>query len=286
MPCGLARALAGLLLVGLVGAVMLRLLERQLVYIPSRLPADAPPPPLEHGRVEDVTLEAADGVRLHAWYVASRRPARPTPVLLHFHGNAGNILDRAEHADAFAARGLDVLLLSYRGYGKSGGTPSETGLYRDADAAYDYLVEVRGVPPERIVAYGQSLGSAVAVDLAARRPAGGLIVESGFTSAPELGRRLYPFLPEFVFRWMAHRFASVEKIARVRAPVLVVHGLQDEIVPVEMGRRLYETARAPKEWYELPGAGHNDTWSVGGDAYYERLATFARRVAGGETAGR
>lgn len=258
---------------------MLGVLERQLIYFPAPLPREMPPPDLAHGTAEDAYLRTEDGVTVHGWYVtASRGPDGRRPVVLHFHGNAGNILDRADHLDALAARGLDVFILSYRGYGKSEGTPSEAGLYRDAEAAYAYLVGERAVEPGRVVPYGQSLGSAVAVELATRRPVGGLILESPFTSAPELGRTFYPLLPAFVFDRLEHRFDSLSKIGGVRAPLLVIHGERDEIVPLGMGRRLFEAAPGPKEWYGIPHAGHNDTFWVGGDAYYDRIAAFARRA--------
>lgn len=257
---------------------MLGVIERQLIYFPAPLPRELPPPELAHGSAEDVYLRTGDGVTVHGWYVRSSRAQAEPPLLLHFHGNAGNILDRRDHADDLAARGVDVFLLSYRGYGKSGGTPSEQGLYLDAEAAYAHLTGERGVVPRRIIAYGQSLGSAVAVELATRREVGGLILESPFTSAPELGRRFYPFLPGAVFDRMEHRFDSLAKIGRVTAPLLVIHGERDEIVPVDMGRRLFEAAPGPKEWYGIPHAGHNDTYWAGGPAYYDRIAEFARRA--------
>ena len=259
---------------------MLRVLERQLIYFPSSLPREMPPPDLPHGTAEDAYFTTEDGVTVHGWYVTAHdAPEGSRAVVVHFHGNAGNILDRADHVDALAARGVDVFILSYRGYGKSEGEPSEAGLYEDAEATYAYLVGERGIEPSRVVPYGQSLGSAVAVELATRHPVGRLILESPFTSAPELGRRFYPFLPDFIFDRLEHRFDSLSKIGRVRAPLLVIHGEQDEIVPVEMGRRLYEAAPEPKEWYAIPHAGHNDTPWVGGDAYYDRIAAFARRAA-------
>lgn len=261
---------------------MLGALERQLIYFPSPLPREMPPPDLAHGTAEDAYLTTGDGVTVHGWYVTARdapeRAEGGRPVVVHFHGNAGNILDRADHIDALASRGLDVFILSYRGYGKSEGAPSEAGLYEDAEAAYAYLVSERGIEPGRIVPYGQSLGSAVAVELATRRAVGGLVLESPFTSAPELGRKFYPLLPDFLFERLEHRFDSLSKIGRVRVPLLVIHGERDEIVPVGMGRRLYEAAPGPKEWYAIPHAGHNDTYWVGGDAYYDRIGAFARRA--------
>lgn len=268
---------------------MLHVLERRFIYFPAALPEDLAPPELVHAVAEDVRLRTDDGVSLHGWYAKATRPAAPQPpVLLHFHGNAGNILDRVELLDRLAAVGLDILIIDYRGYGKSGGAPSEEGLYRDADAAYGALVRDRGVPAGRVVLHGQSLGAAVAIDLATRRTVAGLIVEAGFTSAPDLGRRFYGFLPGFVFDRLRNRYDALTKIAQVQAPTLVVHGTADEIVPLDMGRRLFEAAPGPKELYLVEGAGHNDAHWVGGDAYYRKIAEFALQAVaqqGGAGAG-
>lgn len=266
---------------------MLRVLERRFIYFPTPLADELSPPLLGHAVAEDVWLRTEDGVSLHGWYVRTARPAAPQPpVLLHFHGNAGNILDRVEFLDRLTAVGLDILIFDYRGYGKSRGAPSEEGLYRDADAAYGSLVQARGVPAGRVVVHGQSLGAAVAIDLAARRPVAGLVVEAGFTSAPDLGRRFYRFLPDFVFQRLRNRFDALRKIGRVQVPTLVIHGTADEIVPLDMGRQLFEAASGLKELYLVEGAGHNDTHWVGGDAYYRKIAEFAVEAVAREGAAR
>jgi pimeloyl-ACP methyl ester carboxylesterase len=225
-----------------------------------------------------VWLRSADGVNLNAWHVCTDAPRVGT--LLFFHGNGGNLSHRAGHVEGMAAQGLDVLLLDYRGYGKSGGVPSERCLYADAEAAYAWLVGERGVSPEEIVLFGESLGAAVATEMATRHDAAALVIESGFTSVREVGKMAYPFLPGFAFDRLGHRYDSLGKLPGIRVPVLVVHGGSDEIIPVEMGRRLFAAANPPKHWMQIEGAGHNDLPEVGGERYLRALGEFARAVTG------
>lgn len=274
-----AGVLAAVILFWAGGELMLEGLERQLIYYPTRARSDMPTPPIpDVDRVEEVWLRAEDGVRIHGLQVGGGTDAVD---LLFLHGNAGNLYDRLDNVAALARSGFRVLILDYRGYGKSEGRPAEGGLYRDADAAYRYLTEDRGVEPGRLVVFGRSLGSAVAIDLAAREPLGALIAESAFTSARAMARRHYWWIPDLVLRSMSHELDSLEKVARLEVPVLFAHGTHDRIVPIEMGRTLFDAAPQPKGWYEIPGAGHNDTWLTGGREYIERLTTFARRHAGG-----
>jgi uncharacterized protein len=193
--------------------------------------------------------------------------------LLVCHGNAGNLseFDRPVHYAGLRQLGLNLLAFDYRGYGESGGTPSEAGLYRDADAAYRYLTNQRGVPADRIVIFGHSLGSAVAVDLASRVRSAGLILEGAFTSATDRGRELYPYIP---VRWIAKsRFSSVDKVARMTVPKLFLHAQGDEVIPLAHGRRLYEAASAPKTFVEL-GGGHGDAFDVDSARYFGSIASF------------
>ena len=167
--------------------------------------------------------------------------------------------------------GLSLLAFDYRGYGESGGAPSEQGLYRDADAAYRYLREDRGVPADRIVVFGHSLGSAVAIDLASRVPAAGLIVEGAFTSAVDRGQELYPYIP---VRWIARsRFGSIDKVAGITVPKLFLHAARDEVIPLAHGRRLFEAAREPKTFVELQG-GHGDAFDVDSARYFGSIGKF------------
>jgi len=226
--------------------------ESQLVYFPGPPPEETP---ADHGLAYvDVRLATADGVSLAAWFLPAAG-ADEAGAVLFSHGNAGNIAGRLLGAEAFLEMGLSVLLYDYRGYGASTGKPSEEGTYLDALAAYDWLVERRGVAPERVLAYGESLGGGVAVELARRRPVGAVFVESTFTSLPDVGARLYPFLPVRLLATI--KYASGDKVAELGVPLLVAHSPEDEIVPFELGRALYEAAREPKAWLETAG-GHND----------------------------
>ena len=212
---------------------------------------------------QDVTLLTSDGVSLAARVIPPPHEVSDTTAawLLYFHGASGNIglLGYNEAWAKFRRLGLGVLAVDYRGYGQSAGRPSETGLYHDADAAWAYLTGQLHVAPARIVIYGYSLGSAVAIDLATRVPAAGLIVEGGLVSVPARGKELYPFLPT---TWLAHnRFASVDKIAAVAMPKLFIHARQDADVPISHGQRLFSAARAPKYFQDVAG-GHRSSHEV------------------------
>lgn len=219
---------------------------------------------------EDADLTTADGVRLHGWFVPAP-DARGT--LLFFHGNAGNISHRLDSIRIFHRLGLDVFIIDYRGYGRSDGKPGEQGTYRDADAAWRYLVETRGVDPARIVVFGRSLGAAIAAYLGAVQRPGALILESPFASVESMGRRLYPFLP---VRWL-NRFGyeTAEYVQRIACPVLVVHSRNDEIIPIAEGRAVFAAAPDPKRFLEIRG-GHNDGFLVSGAAYVGGLDGFLR----------
>ncbi len=250
-------------------AVLLRIFENRFIFFPPRYP-DGFEPPEKYGlRVEEVWLTTEDGVRINAWYLPNSAASK---VILMFHGNAVNLGFDLARLQALARLGANLFEVDYRGYGKSGGTPNEAGVYRDAEAAYRYLVEVKCHQPGDIFVHGQSLGGAVAVDLAARHECGGLIVESSFTSGREMARRMF-LIPGFEYLPKS-RFDSLRKVARVRAPILVVHGDQDDVIPFSMGQRLYEAAPKPKSFFPVAGAGHNNVFLVGGEAYFERLRNF------------
>lgn len=225
---------------------------------------------------EEVWFETADGVRLSGRLFHSKsRPAGA--AFIYFHGNGGNLSYCDWVGESLSARGFDVLLFDYRGYGRSGGEPvGERELYADADAAYDFLTKGRGVQPARVVLYGQSLGTAAAIDVASRRECGALVAESGLSSAADMAGAIMPWLPRFVRGLTKNKLDSVGKLARVSCPVLVVHGDRDEIIPVAQGRRLYDAAREPKRLKIVEGAGHNDLSIVGGGKYIDSLADFAR----------
>lgn len=220
---------------------------------------------------EEVRINSGPGVQLHAWFFP--RP-RPIANMLFCHGNAGNVSHRLDNVAYLLRAGLQVLLFDYRGYGHSSGQPSEEGLYEDAAAAWAALVERADASKPRII-FGRSLGGAVAVDLAARVDADGLIIESTFTSIRTLARLFLPLpLPE-----LPVKYDSLSKIGDIDTPLLVVHGERDELVPFADGQALYEAARGVKSWYPIRGAGHNDTYVAGGEAYFRRLAAFAADLA-------
>jgi fermentation-respiration switch protein FrsA (DUF1100 family) len=232
------------------------------VFFPDRQ-VGAPP-----AGIEERWITTEDGPRLHAWYAPARGPG---PTLVWSHGNAGNIGSRRETLRALARRGLGVLAYDYRGYGKSGGAPSEAGVYRDGTAVFDSEV-ARGTDPRTIVCFGESLGGAVAIEVATRRACGGLAVVSTFTRLADVARRHYGPLGSLA----GHRFDSLARIGRVSVPLFVAHGDRDEIVPFELGERLFAAALEPKRFHRIRGAYHNDV--LGDPALLDAVAAFAREV--------
>jgi fermentation-respiration switch protein FrsA (DUF1100 family) len=222
---------------------------------------------------EEVRLRTEDGVALHAFFLPAPGASR---ALLFLHGNAGNASHRLPNAAELVRLGTHVLLLDYRGYGLSEGSPSEAGVHLDARAGLAHLRELRGLPEERIVVFGRSLGAAVAVELARNRSLAGLVLESAFTSAADVARGTFGPLGAVLARG---RFDAVQGIAQVRCPLLFFHGDRDDIVGIELGRRLFERAPEPKAFEVISGAGHNDTTIVGGRAYFARIGRFLDEVA-------
>ena len=221
---------------------------------------------------EDVTLTTEDKVSLHGWYLPH---PNATKTLLFLHGNGGNISHRGESLAIFHRLGLNILIIDYRGYGRSEGEPSEQGLYRDARAAWHYLVGQRGVKPEQIILFGRSLGGAVATDLASQVRPAALILESTFSSAREVATHLFPLLSRVVV--LRYRFASNEKIAQVTSPILMLHSPQDEVIPYPLGRALYAVAPPPKQFVEMHG-GHNDGFMQSQPMYEWSLQRFIREL--------
>lgn len=217
---------------------------------------------------DDVYIEIDKGERINGWYFPVNDSAR---TVLFCHGNAGNISHRLETVEMFTKLGVNVFLFDYRGYGLSDGFPTEENVYADAEVAYHWLCGEKSVAPERIIIFGRSLGGAVAIELASRVPCAGLIVESSFTSAIEMGRRMFPYLPiGFLIRY---RFDSVSKINRLDCPILVVHSPEDDLIPFEMGRRLYDNAGQPKCFIPITG-GHNDRVYMQNESYLAGLREF------------
>jgi fermentation-respiration switch protein FrsA (DUF1100 family) len=244
--------------------------QSSLVFFPSR---EIVATPDQAGLYyEPVEIHTRDGVRLKAWYVPATE-ARATVLFLH--GNAGNISHRLMALQALHGLGLAVLILDYRGYGESAGSPSEHGTYRDALAAWEYLTTTRGATADRVVLYGESLGGAVAAWLATRETPAGLILESSFTSLRELAERFYPFFPSPLLRM---HYPTLERLARVRCPVLVAHSQDDEIVPYEHGRRLFAAAPGTKQFVERQG-GHNDAFVTGTEVLVAGIDRFIAGIA-------
>jgi fermentation-respiration switch protein FrsA (DUF1100 family) len=222
-----------------------------------------PPPASPHVRSDALYLRSARGDRIAAAWLPNPRSHF---TLLYSHGNGEDVDDDRALLEELRRRGFSVLAYDYPGYGHSSGPPSEAGAYAAADAAYDYAVHTLHVAPERLVVHGRSLGGAVAVDLASRRPVAGLILESTLTSA---SRVMFGFRP-FVFE----RFNSIAKVRRIRCPVLVMHGTADRVIAPWNGQRLYDRIAAPKQALWVPGAGHNDVQAVGGERYWTTLLSF------------
>jgi fermentation-respiration switch protein FrsA (DUF1100 family) len=268
---GFLRLLAVVVVCYLIFLVVLRFNESRMLYVPGggRTLLD-PPAELELG-VRRVELAAADGVRLVSWAMPAESGAGYW--LLICHGNAGNISDvgRPYHYAGLRALGLSLFAFDYRGYGESEGMPSEAGLYRDADAAYRYLRDSMAVPPERIVVFGHSLGSAVAVELVSRVPAAGLVLDGALTSVIERAQEMFPYAP---VRWVAaSRYPSIERVGRLTLPKLFLHARDDEVIPYGHGRRLFEAAAEPKEFVAL-GGGHGDAFEVDSAAYFGAIGRF------------
>ena len=221
---------------------------------------------------ENVRLHTADGFALHGWYVPH---AGAEQVLLFFHGNAGNISHRRASLAIFHRLGLNVLMIDYRGYGQSEGSPTEHGLYRDAAAAWTYLINEKGFSENNLVVFGRSLGGAVAVDLASKVTARGLILESTLSSSRDFAHLVLPVLSRLIY--MRFDFASVAKMPKVKAPVLVLHSPDDEIMPFELGERVFKAANEPKSFVRMRG-GHNDGVHLSQPEYEQALAGWLKAL--------
>ena len=254
--------------------MLAEIIERHFLYFPTGLLIFSPS---DFGmEYEDVYFTASDGVTLNAWLI---RAGADAPMVLWFHGNAGNIADRLDNARLLFERGLSLFMIDYRGYGRSEGEPSEQGINEDGRAAHDYLIS-QGVAPENLIVFGRSLGSTVAISLASRNECAGVVLESAFTNMAEMARRHYPVIPGL--GGLKKKFPSIDRIGSIESPILFIHGDEDEIVPYELGRRLFDAATAEKDFYTIKGADHNDTYLVGGKEYFDRFEKFAREKTGKE----
>jgi uncharacterized protein len=245
--------------------ILLMLFEKSLIFFPERGGVGASPG-------GDVWLRSAGDVSIHGWHITQ---PDATQTLLYLHGNAGNLESRRGIFAQLAALKLDILAIDYRGYGKSGGEPSEAGLYADALAAHAWLIE--RTPADRIFVYGESIGGGPACELAAKRPVGGLILQSSFTSIADMAALSFPWLP---VRWLVRtKFDTLAKLPGVTAPTLIIHSRRDEIIPFSMAERLFAAAAAPKQRLWLERSGHNELFALDGAAVLEALRAFIHRDA-------
>lgn len=251
----------------------LRQLESSITFHPVRA-AVSPPP-----RAENVWFTTTDGVRLHGWFFESdKKPA--TATIIYFHGNGGNISNVAWVGNRFVSHGFNVLLFDYRGYGESQGKPGdEWGLYADGDAAFGFVVNEKQIAPEKVVLYGQSLGTVVVADVASRRPCGAVVLESGLSSASAIAASAVPWLPRWLHFLGRNRFDSARKLRGVRVPVLITHGDPDPVIPTSEAHALFAAANEPKKLLIFPGAGHNVFGSMG-DEYLKLIEDFIRYRTG------
>jgi fermentation-respiration switch protein FrsA (DUF1100 family) len=255
----------GLPILAAVFFAALYFIANSAVYYPLRYPDGWWDQQASVGATE-IWLVTRDGVRLNAWWIAAPGARRVTVL---FHGNGGNLTRRIAHMRAIVAAGSSLLIPDYRGYGKSEGKPSEAGLYIDADAAHAWLIS-QGHSAKSILIHGESLGTAVAIDLAARKECAGVVLEAPFNSASQVAAKALPFFGPLVMR----QFDSKRKIGKIRAPLLFIHGDHDEVIPYELGRDLYAAAPEPKSFWTVTGAGHNDLVEAAGAQYRETLSAF------------
>ena len=264
-----------LLLAAYLGVLLLlRIFEKRIIFLPNlfdRLDGNWQPARLP---VEQVWLTTADGVKLHAWWI-------PAPsaefTFIAFHGNAGNITHRAEVYEFLRTLPADVLAVEYRGYGRSEGSPDEQGVYLDAQAAYDYLAGERRIPGRRIISFGQSLGTAVAAELAVRRDVGGIVLEAPFASSRAIARRIYWFLPGLGYL-VGTKFETAAKLARSDVPKLLVHCANDPVLPFALGEEVFAAAKQPKTLYRVDAACHEEASLVAPGEYRAQLRAFLATV--------
>jgi fermentation-respiration switch protein FrsA (DUF1100 family) len=247
-----------------------RFLEHKSLYFPYRA-INATPEDigLEY---EDINIRTRDGIRLSTWFIPSEDSRA---VLLFCHGNGGNISHRLEKIWILNRLGLDILIFDYRGYGKSSGRPSEDGLYIDAETVYDHMVNERSLSPQKIIGYGESLGSPVIINLALKKEMAGIIIEEAFMSVKDMAKEHFPFIPAFLLK---NSYNSLRMIKNVQIPKLVFHSINDEIVPFEQGERIFVMASEPKEFVKLRG-GHNDAFIVSEEIYSSGIDRFVARLS-------
>lgn len=254
-----------------MGFLYIRYLERNSIFFPCKEIQTTPE--FLGLNYQDINFKSTDATELNAWYIpAVETPQRGVSTILFCHGNAGNLSHRLAKIQIFHNLGLNLFIFDYRGYGKSKGSPSESGLYKDTFAAHNYLKHE--LKAEKIIGFGESLGAAAIIDLATKVELDALIIEEGFLSAKAMGKRIYPFVPAFVY---SVKFDSINKIKNVKCPKLIIHSINDEIVPFGQGQALFEAAAEPKQFLEIIGA-HNDAFLVSQEKLEEGIKKFLKEV--------
>jgi fermentation-respiration switch protein FrsA (DUF1100 family) len=262
------------LLAALVGiALMAEWLKRSSLFFPDRFPIGQWNTSPLAVQPREFTFRAPNGLKLHAWYFDAA--VEGAPLMIWFHGNAGNLSDRGGTASEFAARGISVLLFDYRGYGRSEGRPTEHGLYEDSLAAFDFAVSELQADRRRIVLYGESLGGPYAAHVAARRGGCCVIVENTFPSLVAMARVLYPYAP-FAF-FVSRSLRTADYLNEAKLPVLVMHGRRDQVIPFRLGEELYRELRVPKEMLVSEQSGHSEIPVMESARYYDTVGSFIRR---------
>jgi pimeloyl-ACP methyl ester carboxylesterase len=274
MPMPVKESMTSLVIYAVVGLLMLNVLmyfqQPRMIFFPMN---ELYQTPANWGlEYEDVTLSTADDVELHGWYIPDRQSEH---VLLFFHGNAGNISHRRESIEIFHRLGLNVLIIDYRGYGQSKGNPNEQGLYQDATASWRYLTEDKGFDPENIIIFGRSLGGAVAAQLASVVEARGLILESTMSSASDFARAVFKILSRLVV--IRYDFNTAQHVQRVKYPVLVLHSPEDEIMPFQLGKKVYQLANQPKHFVHMRG-DHNNGFMQSQPEYQQELNSWLKTL--------
>lgn len=252
---------------------MMYLLQPGMVFYPTTAIGETPAEwQLPY---EDVSIDTRDGERLHGWYIPTQVNSEQQPVLLFLHGNAGNISHRRASLEIFHRLGLNQLIVDYRGYGKSTGTPGEDGLYLDAMATWDYLLHNRNFTADQVIIFGRSLGGAVATQLASQVQPRGVILESSFSSARDMARHTFPLLSHLLY--LRYDFNSLERVPLIRSPLLILHSPQDEIIPYDSAEKLFKAAGQPKAFFQLQG-DHNNGFYLSQPMYQQALADWLQSL--------
>lgn len=247
----------------------IKYLESHIIFFPDK--GIAFTPSSFNLSFEDVYIPIKENIKINAWFIPVNN-AKYTVLFLH--GNAGNISTRLDKIQLFKEMGVNIFIIDYQGYGQSQGRPSEEAIYIDAKAAYDYLVNTRNIRPEQIILYGESLGSAASINLASEAEIKAVILEGGFSRGRDMAKRLYPFLPAFLF---PNNFDSLSKIKKVKSPVLFIHSPDDEIVPINLAKKLYNAAPGPKDFMEINGS-HNTGILDSPKKFIDSVSAFINRL--------